>query len=141
MDALYRRLGSTATYALFQPPITSLINRIRGNSWEFPLLGKYYFRQRESGWQPYIGTGWSFRTVGFHSDGAETSTDVNGVTHTFSFQDSYRSDLAIGAVFSAGVRLHSGRLAFLPEVRYTRWGTADNVTRKNEAKFLLGISF
>ena len=52
-----------------------------------------------------------------------------------------RQPTQIGATFAAGVRMHAGRLGILPEVRYTRWSTSNLGSRKNEAKFLLGISF
>src|SRR5689334_12254026 len=55
--ALYRRLGATQAYTYSPSPDSSayLFNRIRGNSWEFPVVGKYYFRHRSSV-QPFLGT-------------------------------------------------------------------------------------
>lgn len=81
------------------------------------------------------------RTVAFHDRGTEGTIDASGVAQTFSFDNHYRSDLAVGAVVAAGVRFHAGHFAFLPEVRYTRWGSGDGTLRKNEAGLLLGITF
>ena len=88
-----------------------------------------------------MGTGYVFHTIGIHSDATETRTDTNGVSQTSSFHYNFRSGLGIGVVAAAGVRFHEGRFAFLPEFRYTRWGGDDNLTRKNEATFLMGITF
>lgn len=143
-DGIYRPTGTTTAYrfsGLVGPGIISSTTRTRGNSWEFPVLGKYYFRPRESGWQPFLATGWALRTVGFKNDGVETLLDENGAAQPYSFHGHTRSDLGVGAVVGAGVRLRSGRFAFLPEVRYTRWGSDTPTLRKNEAGFLLGITF
>ena len=140
-DALYQRLGNTSWYYLPQEAGTSLLlNRQRGNSWQFPMLGKYYFRRNSSLWQPFVGTGWAFRTTGLHQD-VSLLTATNESNHASSAHADSRSDLGVGAVFAAGVRLHKGRFAFLPELRYTRWGSSSFQTRKNEAGFLFGISF
>ena len=149
-SALYQRIGNSASFAPlgtilsgvnFVPlSLTSFSNQTRANSWEFPLLGKYYF-QRHRAWQPFVGTGWSLRTVSVHTRGTETTTDASGVASTFSFSNNYRLGLNVGAVAAAGVRLHAGRLAILPEFRYTRWGDNNNLIRKNDVRFLLGVSF
>jgi hypothetical protein len=152
LDALYRRLGDTSefsgSYVIAPGPSTIpyvnfFINRQRGNSWEFPLLGKYYFRARTSSWQPFIGTGWDLRTIGVHQAFSQTVTDpATGAAHFSSFHDDFRSDLGVGAVAVLGLRYRLGRLALLPQIRYTRWGSSNDFsTRKNEVGFLLGITF
>ncbi len=145
-DAVYQRLGTTLSYQLL-PSVTplgasatALTNRLRANMWEFPILGKYYFR-RSSSWQPFIGTGWALRFANIHQAGSETTVDANGVSNMFSFNDSFRSDLEVGAAFAAGARYRLGRFAFSPQVRYTRWGGQNNVLRKDEAAAAIGISF
>ncbi len=150
VDALYRRIGNTFGFnfsgigaGLNVVTATSFyINRQRGNYWEFPFLAKYYFRPRTTAWQPFLSTGWAFRTVGFHEDISETFIDGNGNSHFNSFRNHFRSDLGVGAVFAAGVRFRVGRVAVTPELRYTYWGsTAQFDLRRNEAAGLLGISF
>jgi hypothetical protein len=150
VDALYQRLGNTGQFnfseVIFAGVNTttpaSFINRVRANSWEFPVLGKYYLRPRTAAWQPYIGTGWAMRTAGLHSNTSTTTTDSSGATSTSLSHSNYGGGLDVGAVFAAGVRYRVGRLAFSPEARYTRWGGSDNTfNRKNEAGVLLGITF
>jgi hypothetical protein len=142
-DALYQRLGDTTVFRdLFGSVSLLLVNRERANSWEFPLLAKYYFRPRTAGWQPFAGTGYAFRTTWFHSDGTSASIDANGAEHSSTFHDGFRSTLGVGASAVAGVRFQRGRLAFLPQVRYTRWGDSfGSLTKRNEVGLLLGVTF
>lgn len=141
-SALYRRLGQTYAYGYGSEPgvVTSISNRARGNAWEFPVVGKYYFKSAESSWQPFFGTGWSLRTIGWKYDGVTTTTTPTGQVVT-PFHSSDRSDLNVGATFAAGVRLRVNRFSVLPELRYTRWGGADGTTRRNEGGFFLGFRF
>jgi hypothetical protein len=143
-DALYRRLGNSSSFFLSSSPGTSgyYLNRERGNSWEFPLLGKYYFR-RTSAWQPFVGTGFSFRTISRHD--ANNISILSGTSVATLLpvpaRSDYREPLNVGAPIVAGVRFHAGRLALLPQVRYTRWGGDSTLVKKNEVNFLLGVSF
>jgi hypothetical protein len=154
VDALYRRIGDTARFGIFGTFIgpgpslvqlatqDSFIDRQRGNYWEFPVLGKYYFRPKTTAWQPFVGTGWALRTVGFTEAISETMIDANGNSHLNSFHNKFRSDVGAGAVFAAGVRFHAGRVAVIPEIRYTYWGSsASSGLRKNEGGAFLGFSF
>jgi hypothetical protein len=147
VSALYQRIGGTTNFqssTLLGSAgygVTYFNDRLRGNSWQFPVLGKYYFRQRARSWQPFLGTGWAFRAVGLHQSINETLIDANGISNSFKFKTDSRADAAVGAVFAAGMRYRVGRLAFSPELRYTRWGSEPNSIRKNEASFLLGIHF
>jgi hypothetical protein len=143
VDALYQRIGSTSTFVFLNgTAVSSFINRQRGNYWQFPLLGKYYFRPRSEGWQPFVETGYAFRVTGFHSAGSIATTDSSGNTVVSAFRNDYRSALEIGAVVGAGARFRAGRFALLPEIRYTRWGDNNNgITPRNEAGLLLGIAF
>jgi len=136
-DALYRRVGSTLSFLSIGGTPSLGIDRRRGNSWEFPLLGKYYFR-RTSAWQPFFGTGFAFRTIDIHEDGSVLS----GAPITLSpFSGGFREPLNAGATVAGGLRLHYSRLAILPQIRYTRWGGVSGVAPKNETSFLLGVSF
>jgi hypothetical protein len=143
VNALYRRIGSDIVYpTLFLPELSSpfLVNRLRGNSWEVPVLGKFHFRSQKAAWQPFLGTGYAFRMTWFESRGQSTFPDATDNTlRTIQFDNRYRSGLDVGAVFAAGVRLKAGRIAVVPEFRYTRWGSADNTIRKNDTVFLLGV--
>jgi hypothetical protein len=144
VDALYQRVGTT----LYSGQIgagTGLnsvtgsgSDRIRGNDWEIPVLGKYYFHRNAAKWQPYIATGWALRVIGVTDNASFTSSTPIVTTQATS---NYKSDVGVGAVAALGVRYKVGRLAILPEVRYTRWGSNTPWMNQNEATFLLGINF
>jgi hypothetical protein len=158
-DALYRRFGNSNGFSLSNgsigfitvaigtvavtnaPFIASFANRERGNAWEFPLLGKYYFRPRTSSWQPFAGTGFAFRTVARHDFHTQAVTDANGALQTSTFKSDFRTPLEVGAVVAAGLRYRAGRFAISPQVRYTRWGGTDNLVNRNEVGLMLGVAF
>jgi hypothetical protein len=140
-DDLYRRVGNTSYFGYASGAVFAVsADRRRGNSWEFPLLGKYYFR-RTSAWQPFIGTGFTFRTIGVNDTANVTTSDSTGALQTSLIRGSFREPLEVGATVVGGVRFHYGRIAILPQVRYTRWGGSNDLTRNNETSFLLGIAF
>ncbi len=149
-DALYQRAGNSYEYPINGistigsgtnlVEIVPMISRERANVWEFPLLGKYYFR-RMSSWQPFVGTGWAFRTAGIHQAGNETIINASGAAQTISFDNNSHSDLEVGATFAAGLRYRKGHLAFLPQLRCTRWAGSNSTLRRDEANFMLGVSF
>jgi hypothetical protein len=153
VDALYRRIGNSFVFDIpagamniTVPAITFEISRQRGNYWQFPVLGKYYFRPRTAAWQPFIATGWSLRTVGFHEDVSATilsgSSLATATSQATSASFHSRTDLGAGAVFAAGVRFRAGKFALTPQVRYTYWGSTPQFDlRRNEAGVFLGLSF
>lgn len=145
-DALYQRIGNTSSFGLIGSflgtgvaAVTSETTRTRANEWEFPLLGKYYFR-RNSAWQPFVGTGWAFRFGETHESGNETIINAGASSGTFTFNDSFRSNLEVGATFAAGIRYRIGHFALQPQFRYTRWGSNSSL-RHDEAVFQFGLSF
>jgi hypothetical protein len=108
------------------------------------VIGKFYFRERRERWQPYIGTGWSLQSVWWHHQGSTTTLNSSATPITVPFDSHDRSDLNVGATVVTGVRVRTGRVSLLPEIRYTRWG--GNVqgfapNRKNDAGVYLGIRF
>ena len=142
-DALYQPIRSNAgpSFAFGFGTLLgySFANHQRGNSWEFPLLGKYYFH-RVAGGQPFAGAGFSFRTIGINATGY--SVTGTGATPVYTpFDSHYRSDLAVGAVTAAGLRYKLGRFAVTPQARYTRWGSGDSLARKNALGAFLGVTF
>ena len=143
-SALYQRTGYSASflpvYILGESGMpTGYSTRQRGNSWQFPVLGKYYFGSRRP-WQPFLGTGYAVRTTWTHSDTQYTTVNA-GASTTQAYAYDSRSPLDVGVVFAAGLRLRAGKVKIAPEMRFTRWGAADFQTRKNSATFLLGFSF
>jgi hypothetical protein len=149
VDALYQRIGSLAIYNYpvvipgGEATATVPINyRLRANYWQFPVLGKYYFRSRREGWRPYLATGYVFGDNWVHVETNVAPTDSAGnPSQVPSGSSKYRTPWNVGAVFGAGVQFQKGRISFLPGVRYTRWGDYSLSGRKNEAAFLLGIQF
>ena len=144
-SAIYRRLGQSSAFSYFPPGVGfttalgSVTSRMRGNSWEFPLIGKYYFHRRST-WQPYIGTGWALRTIGYDYRGnVRTSTDTGDTT--MPFNSNFRSSLGVGATGVVGIRLRIGRFALTPEIRYTHWGEQTNLTQRNVGGAYLGFTF
>jgi len=145
-DALYQRIGYS--YGLVSSagaaPGGTLAFRERGNLWEFPLLGKYYFRPRSESWQPFVGIGPAFRTASLHSQ--ESASILSGanessVTSITMFRGDFRSDVQTGAAIAVGVRFKLGPVAFLPQARYTYWGHSNYGLMRNEATLLLGVNF
>ncbi len=128
-NAIYSRFGSSY-------PLQSLSGRTRGNSWEFPLLGKYYFAGRGSAVRPFASSGFAFRNIWFDDQDGRGSGGRGGNTRISS------TDPAVGAVVAGGVSLKAWRLQVAPEFRYTRWGGSNfPATNLNEAQVLLGIQF
>ncbi len=134
-NALYRRLGTTST---FNGSDQTIVNRNRGNSWEFPLLGKFYFSGQDKKIQPFVSTGWAFRKI--WNDGDVTTLGPGDATSRDRITGS--SDTGVGAVFGGGVRVGQGRVSLSPEFRYTRWGAQSGFpTGRNQVDFLLGVRF
>ena len=105
-------------------------------------MGKYYFGSRQRSWRPYLGTGYSFRTTWYNVDGKTTSVNPGqNTTVTSPFHSEFRTAVDVGAMAAAGVRFQTGRIKFLPEIRYTRYSEATSFFRKNQVKFLMGITF
>jgi hypothetical protein len=125
VNALYSRFGSS----LSRTGVS--FGRTRGNSWQFPVLGKYYFSDSRTGVKPFASAGMSFRQIWVDDDESR-----------FGRRSSATSDLGIGAVAGGGIAIKFGRFTIAPEARYTRWGGNNfPATNPNEAQVLLGIGF
>jgi hypothetical protein len=137
-DALYQRIGYSYGLISVNNNVITAGNAFqeRANLWEFPLLGKYYFRSSDARWQPFVGAGFAFRTGSLHSD----VTDFSTTPFTLFHGDS-RLDVQSGAEVAAGVRFRLGPIALLPQARYTYWGYSNERLSKNEVTLLLGVSF
>jgi hypothetical protein len=137
-DALYQRVGySNGFFTLNGGTIaTGNAFRERANLWEFPLLGKYYFRSSDAAWRPFVGTGFAFRTGSLHSD----TTDFSTTPFTL-FRGDSRFNVQTGAEVAAGIQFRWGPIALLPQARYTYWGYSNQGLGKNEATLLLGVTF
>ena len=152
VDALYRRvgnsngfisvIGSDSGLVSLQGSTVLSFSRDRGNSWEFPMLGKYYFHSGSEHWQPFVGLGAALRATWFHNDSSATIPGGTAVTQFVNQRLSYTDGVGAGAVAAAGMRFRMGRVAFAPQVRYTRWASANfQRNARNEGGIMLGISF
>jgi hypothetical protein len=122
-DALYKRTGYQASQS--DRSITTT-GEVRANSWEFPLLLKYYLPVAPVV-RPFVHGGYAVRRL----TGVKGQTHVFGtspgmgipIDATFSIDAStiIRDDPTHGIATGAGLRLGAGRLHVAPEVRYTRW--------------------
>lgn len=146
--ALYKRTGTSSSISLF-PPGTSQVDvtlvgvtrRVRGNSWEVPVLGKYYFRPYRS-FTPFLSSGWALRRIWTDVEGVSVGNLQPPVVPA-PYRYSDKSDLGVGAVVAAGARFQYGHFKFAPELRYTRWGAQDAAyrTNRNQLEVLFGITF
>ena len=143
--ALYNHTSTTSAFTISPGPSAGTSNNYltttKGNSWQLPILGKYYFGSEQSKWRPYVGTGYAFGSTWYHQKGTTTMLSGTTVTGTTPIDSSYRSNTSVGALVAAGLRYKKGRFAILPEVRYTYWGANSYPIRQNAAAFLLGFQF
>jgi hypothetical protein len=150
-NALYKRLGYRTSISLFASSILGLplaavlTSTARFHSWEFPILGKYYFGSRASRDRFFVQTGyafqrswaadhyWAFNLV----DKADRFSRTDGT-----LRDSLgTSTTTVGAVFGGGFARKAGPLIVTPSFRYTRWGGRYDGGNRNQAEFLLGLWF
>ena len=144
-DALFRRINYSST-SLLVDVLTAGVTT--GNAWEFPLMLKY--RAGHGPAKPFVNVGVSFDSIyGLSQTVVSTIAAVNRVTRvTSSDVPEYRNKVNKGFVIGGGVDVHALLIHISPEIRYTRWGTevfSDPQgllrSQRNQAEFLLGISF
>jgi hypothetical protein len=119
-DALYGPLSLVVPGGqwFFSPTIRTY------SSWSFPVLGKYRFRTPFV--QPYLEAGPDFRTA------------ASAISHYLA---------KAGVTAGVGVEGSAWKIRISPEVRFVHWG-ADSpdagifyASRRNQAQFLLGVSY
>lgn len=135
VDALYRHMSYTGS---------GLIGSITGSSvnsgdWEFPVLLKYRFPMKIV--RPYVDGGVAWDKLFGLTDNVKDSIASQSPVVTI-------KNTTTGIVLGAGVDIHVVKIHIMPEIRYTRWGSAQFVdptgllsSTKNQAEFLLGITF
>ena len=152
-NALFRRTGYNSTASGLQ---STTMDQVRANSWEFPLLAKYYFTPRAP-LRLYVSGGYVARKLSgvdelLHIFGTDVGTGLPFDTTsrpntTYLLQDNPTHGVAVGG----GARLHLGFLHVSPEIRYTRWGGTPFNTQgsqgyfvsstENQLDLLIGVSF
>ena len=137
IDGLYRHLDYTQHGTVLNNVVSSA--KASANAWEFPLLAKYRFPFPVI--KPFIDGGVNFDTL---SSLKNAALDVLPTGDTITVHHQVIYGLAVGG----GLDLRLAMIHFIPEIRYTRWGTehfrdANDLIRwnKNEGEFLLGITF
>jgi hypothetical protein len=140
-DALYRRLvysGSGNLSDVFTASATT------ANNWEFPLLLKYRFHFPVV--RPYLDAGVAWDTL------AGLKQTITGVSRLDLSSTSSPSELkkntTMGFVVGGGVDIHAIFLHISPEIRFTRWNSAQISdaagllhSNLNQAEFLVGFTF
>jgi opacity protein-like surface antigen len=135
-DALYKRLK----YVSYPFGFTSFQASTSANSWEFPLLLKRSFLSGMS--RPFGNVGVSFRHVGgtttFSNTAFQATQDPLELNHSWS----------TGVAAGGGVDFSYGTVHISPEIRYTRWGTANFNSSNgvlssnlNAVDLLIGVTF
>jgi hypothetical protein len=140
-DALYRRLGYTGSGNLVDVFTASATT---ANNWEFPLLLKYRFHFPVV--RPYLDAGVAWDTL------AGLKQTITGVSRLDLSSTSSPSELkkntTMGFVVGGGVDIHAIFLHISPEIRFTRWNSAQISdaagllhSNLNQAEFLVGFTF
>jgi len=152
IDALYQRTSNSSAFTSIPAgqtvtslgASTSTTSTQKGNAWQFPVLGKYYFGPAGSRWRVFAGTGFALTTTWSHTSGVTSilsGANQTQLIQSTPFSAGGRSPLDVGALVTAGVRYKKGRFALLPEFRYNYWGANSYPLRNNSAAFLLGFQF
>lgn len=116
-DALYHRFGYSSTTSDILGGVNT--ERVRANSWTFPILGKYRFSLH--GIRPYALLGYApRRTTGTYADSGYWR-DYTGAPTLVRFSGSVSYDTGHALVTGGGIETGAGRLRLSPEVRYLRW--------------------
>jgi hypothetical protein len=140
-DALYRRLVYTGSGNLVDVFTASATT---ANNWEFPLLLKYRFHFPVV--RPYLDAGVAWDTL------AGLKQTITGVSRLDLSSTSSPSELkkntTMGFVVGGGVDIHAIFLHISPEIRFTRWNSAQISdaagllhSNLNQAEFLVGFTF
>jgi len=145
VDGLYRRIGSSGVHNVGVSPLPPYgpeaveVTRLRANSVEIPILGKYYFGQGDSHSRFFVATGYAFRrsytrtTIGI----VEEAPGVEVIS--ISLGSGASPPTEVGAVFGAGWTRKWGAVTISPTLRYTRWGSRWDGTNSNQLEILLSL--
>jgi hypothetical protein len=123
--------------------LSSSAEQTRANVWEFPVLGRYYTKDRHNyGPRGFFEGGLSIRRAGgvitFTQSGGECCIQIPAaLAHRY----------VTGVVGGAGLQVMDDfGVKVIPEVRYTRWfsrnfDTPPAQTARHQLEILLGITF
>jgi hypothetical protein len=138
-DALYRRLSYTGSGNLVDVFTTS---NTTGSNWEFPLLLKYRFHFPVV--RPYLDAGVAWDTLA----GLKQTISEGRLGASSSTPSELQKNTTMGFVVGGGVDIHAVFLHISPEIRFTRWNSAQISdalgllhSNLNQAEFLVGFTF
>jgi opacity protein-like surface antigen len=142
-DALYRRLSYTASGTLVGGVVET--TSTGGSNWEFPLVLKYRFHFPVV--KPYLEAGVAWDALA----GVKQTVDVIGtlpVSSTSGSPSELLRNTTSGFVIGGGVDIHAVFLHISPEIRFTRWNSAQFgnsggllSSNLNQGEFLVGFTF
>src|SRR5580658_1372753 len=142
-DALYRRLSYTGAGTLANGVVET--TSTGGSNWEFPLLLKYRFHFPVV--RPYLDAGVAWDTLA----GLKQTVDVVGMLAPMAASSSpseLERNTTMGFVIGGGIDIHAVFLHISPELRFTRWNSAQISASSgglhsnlNQAEFLVGVTF
>jgi len=143
-DALYRHFNYNSGVSAVDV-LTN--NRGSGNAWEFPLLVKYRFSTPLL--KPFVDAGVAFDTLsGLSETIVNTVAPAHTTTTTTNNPSELKNSTTEGFVIGVGADIHAIVLHIIPEIRYTRWGSAhfavpnaSSLSNLNQAEFLVGVTF
>jgi hypothetical protein len=146
VNALYQRFGSSSvdyisSFGLPGNPVALIfLERLRANSIDVPILGKYYFGRRNLRGRFFVATGYSFQREWITTTSAVEQVVPNSGVGVFAGSIPGTPTL-VGAVFGAGVARKMGPLTVMPAFRYTHWGARSDGASRNQLEILLSPSF
>lgn len=136
--------SKTEQFRLALPGIESYELRTSAENYSInlPVIGKYTFGEAGKSWRPFTGAGFAFQTAWQVNRADAILRDAAGaeIQRTSTSYDSW-AKYDVGAVFSAGIRFGKGRIQYVPELRYTRWGGANATHGRNQPEFLFTLRF
>jgi len=139
-DALYRRLEYNGSGNLVDIATAS---HTTGGAWEFPLLVKYRFHFPVV--RPYVDGGVAWNTLTGLKQ-TITQTGILGSGTTTGTPTELQHSTTAGFVLGGGIDIHAVFLHISPELRFTRWNSAQFSngsfhSNQNQAELLVGFTF
>ncbi|MCW5966354.1 MAG: hypothetical protein KIT83_20120 [Bryobacterales bacterium] len=137
----------TASTTVDERTFTSSLQRTRARYWEVPLVLRLYdSADHRKRFRAFIEGGAAYR-IATVTETYREFTDADGTVTSDRALASLANSNAFGALIGAGFRAKgSGRVAFVPGIRFTRWFAPtflDGPTRstKNQMELMLSVTF
>ncbi|MGA2592608.1 MAG: outer membrane beta-barrel protein [Bryobacteraceae bacterium] len=141
-DAMYRSFQYNGSGNLVDVLTTS---HTTGSQWEFPLLLKYRFHFPVV--RPYVDGGVAWNTLTGLKQTVTQTGPLEGTTASGTPTELQHSTTA-GFVLGGGIDIHAVVLHISPELRFTRWNSAQLSalngafhSNQNQAELLVGFTF